>query len=407
LIDPRIHPDPPLRVTSPTPADELEQILDLIRLYQAGRIYAVERWIDAGKPLQARTYYRRYHHFSSPLRTAIARQQHDLAHLLLCNGYRPDEDGESPLDLAMRARDWDVLELLLSWGADPQKADPESVLDTYQIDVMERFWSLGLDLTDSNTLAHYLASRTRNRPAYGWAKRHREDPRVAMAITMALGEAAAEGREKATHLLLWAGADAHRRVPVLRWERYFVTGEEGEEDEEEDEDSKQSSVYMAISYGKGKVLSILKPDPDLDDFDELWRHVADGVSAEILAALKPPKDWSPTIIHLMHVMTFPYLIHGSDTEALSCLEQIAGHGAKLTSLEPSECGFLRRDLLRRRNDFDLGGLLRWLSSPRNCDPAIYQELTRTPGMQAAVTSAGIRTGKAVQTRKGRRPPYSG
>jgi hypothetical protein len=44
-----------------------------------------------------------------------------LALLLLCNGYDPNLEPDSPLDLAFRIRRWDLLDLLLEWGADPRR----------------------------------------------------------------------------------------------------------------------------------------------------------------------------------------------------------------------------------------------------------------------------------------------
>jgi len=77
---------------------------------------------------------------------------------------------------------------------------------------MERFWGLGCDLTRERSLAYYLSEKTSNKPAYGWAKRHCDDPRVAYSLALALNEAVSDNREKAVALLMWAGADSHRKV---------------------------------------------------------------------------------------------------------------------------------------------------------------------------------------------------
>ncbi len=60
----------------------------------------------------------------------------------------------------------------------PLQAEPTSYrgLDTYRSDLIERFWNFGVDYTKGHVLARYLTEATRNRPAYGWARGHRDDP---------------------------------------------------------------------------------------------------------------------------------------------------------------------------------------------------------------------------------------
>ena len=53
----------------------------------------------------------------TPQPVAVDTSQHDLVLLLLRNGYPTDLEPESPLDLALRRRPWEFLELLLEWGA--------------------------------------------------------------------------------------------------------------------------------------------------------------------------------------------------------------------------------------------------------------------------------------------------
>ena len=87
-VDPREFPDPPLRQNPRALSPGVDGILDLVRLCREGGIYEVEKWIKAGKPLQALDYRTcGSHYLQSPLRIAIETRQRDLARLLLCNGY--------------------------------------------------------------------------------------------------------------------------------------------------------------------------------------------------------------------------------------------------------------------------------------------------------------------------------
>lgn len=91
---------------------------------RSGRIYEIERWIMAGKPLQATGYDAHGRKRpESPMEIAIAKGLYDVALLLLCNGYRLDLDSDqfsTPLDQAIQRRAWDLVELILEWGVDPK-----------------------------------------------------------------------------------------------------------------------------------------------------------------------------------------------------------------------------------------------------------------------------------------------
>ena len=52
FVDPRTHPEPNTRPTDSVVAQSLDQVEDLHRLCREGRIYEVEAWIRAGRPLQ-------------------------------------------------------------------------------------------------------------------------------------------------------------------------------------------------------------------------------------------------------------------------------------------------------------------------------------------------------------------
>ncbi|HUF17613.1 MAG TPA: hypothetical protein VMS12_06175 [Thermoanaerobaculia bacterium] len=79
--------------------------------------------------------------------------------------------------------------------------------ETCQSGLFDRFKELGLDFTSGHNLAWVLAKQGFNKPAYGWARRQKDDPRIALELAMALGDAVCEGNEGAVALLVWAGAD--------------------------------------------------------------------------------------------------------------------------------------------------------------------------------------------------------
>jgi hypothetical protein len=241
FFDPREHSQPPFTGPTRELAEDPAELADLITLCRTGRIYEVERWIRDGRPIHAASYRSRGNkRIKSALEIAIETNQYDLALLLLCNGFPADCDDESRLVRALDNRQFDFFELLLSWGADPLRVDAYSAVSSYDADIIERLWTLGVDVTQDHVLARALGEHSSNRPAYGWARRHKNDPRIARELSMALGAAIVEDRELAVALLMWAGADPHQKVPDLRYSRY-----------DEDEDCNESAIGLALAVMAG------------------------------------------------------------------------------------------------------------------------------------------------------------
>lgn len=377
--DPRGHPSPSLSAIARASDETPETILELLDLIKGGRLYSIEKWIQEGRPIQARSYRLEKRSASTPMSAAIESRQHDLVLLFLCNGYDPNADPICHLDTALRLRAWDIVDLLLDWGADPTKVEPEYVLDTYRSDLMERFLSLGTDFITSHPLASYLSYNTRNRPAYGWVKRHKEEPDFAKELAIALYDVvtAPEAHDKAVALLLWAGADPHMRVPSLRWAS-----------SEEDEETWGTPIEGAVTWGRGAYLTKMKLDSAKDDIDGLWDRVNDVAALDALAAVKTPSDWSRVIRRNLSHLAFEY--GRSSFESERCLDRISDHyGGRLTTLEERDMKWLRRELLRLKNSYTFEWIIRWLRKPAHCDAAVFVELTRTPAMMERMERVGF------------------
>jgi hypothetical protein len=81
----------------------------------------VECWIAAGNPQEMAAGSERNGQTTSALEIALEARSHLLVLLLLCNGYAPNLERWCPLDRALRSRCWHLLDVLLEWGADPQR----------------------------------------------------------------------------------------------------------------------------------------------------------------------------------------------------------------------------------------------------------------------------------------------
>jgi len=107
-------------------------------------------------------------------------------------------------------------------------------------------------------------------------------------------------------------------------------------------------------------------------------------------ALRPPPDWSPVILAFIRQLCPPW--ERPSWDAREALEFIGSRGGKLTTVPSNEKRYLRRGLLDLRSVDDFLWLLRWLKNAKHCDPAIYEELTRTASMREKIDTlnAGAR-----------------
>jgi ankyrin repeat protein len=141
-----------------------EDVRALHQICREGRLYDVERWIAEGKPLQlAPDAILKGTRPKTALQIALESGQHSLALLLLSSGYRLELERYAPLDMALEARRWDLVDLLLEWGSDLKSADGYTVLNSYNVELYERFRAAGYDLTEGHEMGAILGHGTRNR----------------------------------------------------------------------------------------------------------------------------------------------------------------------------------------------------------------------------------------------------
>jgi len=371
-IDPREYPDPPCRVPTPPPASAPEDLAELLDLCRAGRIYAVEAWTRAGRPIWFDAGPKRPGRPpQTPLGVAIESGQYDLTALLLVNGYPLSTVGDFFFESLLWDRKFAYFDLLVAWGLDILRASPGTILDTYKVDLFDRYEAAGGDLTRHHALALMLGDHSSNRPAYGWAKRRNAEPRIARELAIALGIAVRKGSERTIALLLWAGADPH--VPAPYVDPDFSRRRRNDEEEEDEESG--SAISDAVIWGQGKLLARLKPDPARDDLETLWGQVRDRESIDLLGAIQLPRDWSRALYWNLSRAVSEYSDRG---EARLCIERLeSAYAARLTSLDANEVRWLRRSILRCPDEYMSRWALRWLSRTECCEPAVFEELTRS------------------------------
>lgn len=383
FVDPRSGPLAGSEKPSVRMATDPSDLTDLRRLCKEGRLYEVERWIQAGRSLQlAQGVTVRGRPVPSALRVALESGSYALALLFLCNGYDPNLEPESPLNLALRYRRRDLLDLLLDWGADPHQVCRTSLFDTYDSALFERFRLMGVDLCEGHELAETLAYHTSNKPLFGFAKRHRErDPLFQTELNAALAYHAGKGNEKGVQLCLWAGADPHAPAPSLRYSSYV-----NEDDEEEDEEGRFhgfSAVHEACSYGRADILRRLEPDPTRDDFEELYRWAKTGSIIEILAEREHPEEVGALISH--HLL---WLRFDREWRSLGVIRTLFKVGVRWRKSPKGEIANVRSIFLKV-SDHRLVDLMKLLATDEYCSPEVLQELGRPPAMRRRMKEVGF------------------
>jgi hypothetical protein len=367
-----------------TVGESLEDVRGLHELCRQGRLYDVERWIAEGKTLQlAPAAVPKGTRPKTALQIALETGQHSLASLLLKSGYRLELERYAPLDLALRSRRWDLFDLLLEWGGDLKSVDVYTVLDTYNVELYERFRAAGYDLTERHEMASILGHGTRNRPLLGFVKRHRsEDPKIQQELNIALGYHVRAGNERGVNLCLWAGADPHAPAPNPE----LGMAEDSEGADAEDRFAGFSAVEEAASSGHLTILKRLGPDPDRDDFDSLYQRARSESIVAFLATTRPPRDLTGILSWQLWWVgdRFPAAVYrGTGT-----IEAVLGCGVRWEETDARKLDGIRRSLLKVGDDH-LRRIVARLERPEICAPETYHELLRTPRMQERLRAVGL------------------
>ena len=227
-----------------------EDLRQLCSLCRAGKLFAVQDWIKAGRRFRLPNG----HFTTSPLRTSVQRGFHSLVEVMWQAGVRIQETNEA-LEQAVSDRNLDLVELLIQHGADANAVDPEEVFWSRHPGIIRCFVENGLDLESRASIAKAFRDKHREFLGIYLGLRDRITSARAQAA-MALRYHAERGNLKWVSLLLWAGADA--RLPVPRIEEC-----------DWDEEDTDTALNAAILYGRFEVVKKIGLDSARDNFSEL------------------------------------------------------------------------------------------------------------------------------------------
>ena len=369
------HEDFPVAPMTPGIFSEVEPLL---MLCAKGKLYEVEQWIDAGRPIQySPPVDRKLQRKDTPLMIAVRRGFHSLAALLLANGYDPSGDYYECISPAVWAKDHDMIDLLLRFGADPNAVDFCEVLETCDRALMDRFVVAGIDPCRRNAVAR--AVQTKRRPILGFIKQYQgQFPGIQRQIDIALHAVTEAADLRGVALMLWLGANPHAPTPSS-----------AEEWGETECDADSTAFHAALFCQKSEVMDMIAKRPIPADrvasiFHSAGYRPRPGLVKRLLEMGADPNSVSPEGEHVLHEFVHPilsrFMRNAEDVEpAFQSLELVLKAGAKWTISE-RRLKWLRRDLIDGESR-TVVRLLDLLHQYQALTPEQLHELTRTDAVK--------------------------
>ncbi|MDY6986960.1 MAG: ankyrin repeat domain-containing protein [Thermodesulfobacteriota bacterium] len=367
-----------------------EEIKLLIGMCKTGRLFDVQGWISAGKPVNPPPPPPKKTRRKSPLQVAIDCGFHSLVEVLLEAGAAIQEDRYNPLKHAVYERRLDLVQLLVKYGADIHSVDMRSVFESREPQIMEYFIEQGADVETDNPLAFAYCERIQS--ALGVFKRH--ENRFASfreQVNIALRHQCWAGNLKWVSLMLWAGADPYSRGPHSP-------------DEDPDPDEDHNALELAALRGHREVFDIKKIglDPSHPDAHGILRYACHNDTTDLVEDLLKrgfdPNDQENRGSSLINIvlwgMTWNPDLFGEgrtkniDTERamdkLAMLHVLAEHGAKWIPKDRKDMNEARGSLLRMRPKYTLE-FVKIMSQFEACTRKNVEDLTRTPAIRRLVS----------------------
>ena len=194
----------------PDRAENVEAIAPLVELCRSGRLFDVQEWIAAGKPVSPPLIQKKGTKARSPLDVAIERGFHSLVQVLLEGGAFQEPEGfDCPMNRALRARRFDIAQLLVDHGFDPKSVDMGEVFASWDPQIMSYFVGRGADIQTGNPFARAFCNRIRTALRVFKECRERR-PEIQEQANIALRHHCKEGNLKWVSLMLWAGGDPYK-----------------------------------------------------------------------------------------------------------------------------------------------------------------------------------------------------
>ena len=389
-------------------AESHDDIKPLVELCKAGKLFDVQRWIEAGKPVNPPVVPPARQRAMHPLGVALDHGFHSLVEVLLRGGAIPQSDEWGcPMNRALQMRRLDMIQLLVEFGYDASTVDMEEVFATWDPVIMEYFIERGVDVERGNPLAYALCSRIRT--ALGVFRRYKD--RFASfqeQANIALRHHCKDGNMKWVSLLLWAGADPYAPGTDNYWDQHDAPEDDG-----------ISALGYAALWGHFEVFRLkkIRLAPEHPVAHEVMRRIYDEEGFDLLQGLLKkgmnPNDEAnggcSVIQRLLRSIGFDVFRHqrypwekekGIDSERsrgnIKLIHLLAKHGAQWVPKNTCEINDARRSLLKLTPDYTVEFV--WIMAKyQSCERAVIEQLLRTPTIKRHTSNHRSRLNELVAT----------
>lgn len=344
---------------------------ELRRLVRDGKLFAVQKWIAESKRISVPGSP-----WASPLEVAVETGFHSMVELFLQQGVDQDER-DWLLQKVVDASNFELIKLLVEYGADPKSVDFEDVCRTGNPLIMRFFIDLGIDIETNQPFARALCYP--KRPHLGIYMRYRKKfPSLKHQLNLALCHLAGEGNLKWVCLLMWAGGDPHLRLPDIG--------------EKPCPSTDTSAIEDAAQRNHLTVVDKIGIDPKRDNIDRMFEiacllghtEIADKLIAAGAKPTGPQDSGEPmrkAMAHLEWEMEEQYGFRSpfKAQKALEAVVHLADLGGRWLPT-PSGLRRIRRNLYFFDPSFSLN-LLTTLHRHKVCAPDVLVKLITAPKMK--------------------------
>src|SRR5271157_1972143 len=202
-------------MAAPTQTPTPDAAKELVRLCRAGRLYEIERWIAAGKPLDVPVVKNRKS--KTLLQIAVETGFHSVVELIARHDNSQASKNAALAD-SVSLRRLDFVDLLVENGAEITSVPLADVLLTWDPSLMRFFLDRGADPVKGFPFATAFGVKIRT-AIRAFIEFNQAHPDLAPALleqaNMALRYFCSKGEMKWVSLMLWAGADARAMGPSL------------------------------------------------------------------------------------------------------------------------------------------------------------------------------------------------
>jgi len=359
---------------------------ELVSLCRIGRLYEIERWIAAGKPLGIPAKY------GSLLQVAVQTSFHSLIELIAKHENNQSSKNAALAD-AVSLHRLDFIELLVENGAEVKSVPFSDVLLEWNPHIFRFFLERGADPVESSPFA--VAFSNKIRTALGpFVELKRSRPELSAALQeqadCALRYFCDKGDMKWISLMLWAGANPRSLGP------------KPDEANKTDPECFTTALKEASYSGNVEALKKLKPDPKLDDLSDLLHCAAVSGRTDAIRYLleiganpndKPNGGSSALDTCLWHLNFGSSLLYYSKSlrpkyqvsKGLDSARELSAHEAIWNPNDPSAFNDLRRALYGCEPEVTIE-LLKIFKTYNACSQDRLKELLRKPRMKEHLAS---------------------